>query len=92
MRVPPDAMQQCPLAVAWTSSEPPLLAPQQELTSRDRSQAANLADTLEHACPAWAEELRQMLGSGAKADLEALDTAGDLPDLLERCIMEGDFV
>ncbi|KAL4426524.1 hypothetical protein ABPG77_008382 [Micractinium sp. CCAP 211/92] len=61
----------------------------QELSARDRSQAASLAATLEQACPCWAEELRQMLASGAKAELEALDTAEDLLDLLERCILEG---
>lgn len=31
-----------------------------------------------------------MLGSGTKAELEALDTAECLPGLLERCILEGD--
>lgn len=66
------------------------VAPKQELTARDRAQATNLAATLGQACPAWAEELRQMLGSGTKAELEALDTAECLPGLLERCILEGD--
>ena len=67
----------------------------QELTSRDRAQAGNLAASLAAACPLWAAELQTMLASGSKAEIEALDSvegAGGLVGLLLRCLEEGDVV
>ncbi|PRW59963.1 Meiotic recombination SPO11-2 [Chlorella sorokiniana] len=67
----------------------------QELTARDRSQATNLAASLATAAPEWAAELQAMLASGSKAEIEALDTVGsaaDLPDLLLRCLEQGDCI
>lgn len=52
---------------------------QQELTPRDRAVAANLIATLMPAAPAWAAELQHMLDSGAKAEVEALDSSGEGP-------------
>ncbi|PSC71441.1 Meiotic recombination SPO11-2 [Micractinium conductrix] len=65
----------------------------QELTPRDRAVAANLIATLMPAAPAWAAELQHMLDSGAKAEVEALDSSGEgLADMLERCLLDGDSV
>lgn len=44
-------------------------SPPQELTSRDRSQATNLAASLAAAAPEWAAELQAMLASGSKVGL-----------------------
>jgi hypothetical protein len=57
--------------------------------------ATNLSHTLRHACPGWAAELHQMLDSGSKAELEALDTVDggtDLADLLIHCLEQGDYI
>ncbi|KAL4859304.1 Meiotic recombination protein SPO11-2 [Chlorella vulgaris] len=67
----------------------------QELTGRDRTMATNLSHTLQHACPGWAAELHQMLDSGSKAEMEALDTVAggtDLADLLIHCLEQGDCI
>lgn len=84
------------LAIHTRAARPPCgVGPHQELTSRDRSQGANLAAALEEACPEWAAELRSMLASGSKAEIEALDSAagpGGLPDMLLRCLEEGDCI
>ena len=69
--------------------------PPQDLTPRDRTIAANLAATLDEAAPEWAAELRAMLASGSKAELEALESGGGaagLPALLLRCLEEGNCV
>jgi hypothetical protein len=55
--------------------------------------ATNLAATLHEAAPEWAAELRQMVASGSKAEIEALETVdggADLPELLAACLEAGD--
>jgi DNA topoisomerase VI subunit A len=66
----------------------------QELTTRDQALATNLCATLQHVAPEWVEELRAMLASGSKAEIEALDGAagGDLAGLLADLLQRGDCV
>jgi hypothetical protein len=69
------------------------------LTTRDESLGGNLERSLRSTHPAWADELRRMLESGSKAEIEAAYScaaagggAAGFSGMLVDCLGRGDII